>query len=184
MVDFSQPPRLTLVKAGCRPWVLTRMLTDFRKALGCFATGVTVVTTRDAEGAPVGLAVNSFASVSMDPPLVSFCIAHDARSWAAFRRSAHFAVNIIDARQLPLVQRFASRRDDKFDGVAIECWASGAPILQGAYANLECERYAIHEAGDHWIVLGRVKQLKYDHNCEPLVFSRGQFGLFQSFPEP
>lgn len=157
------------------------MLAEFRKALGCFPTGVAVVTMRNAEGAPVGLAVNSFSSVSLDPPLISFCVANGARSRAALEHSEHFAVNIVDGEQLQLVQRFASRSEDKFEGLPIESWNSDAPIIPHALANLECERYAMHEAGDHMIVLGRVLRLSYDNERRPLVFSQGQYGVFQPF---
>ena len=157
------------------------MLTDFRRALSCFPTGVVLVTTRDAAGDPVGLAVNSFSSVSLEPPLISFCVAHATRSRAALEQAEHFAVNIVDGEQLELVNRFASRRDDKFDGLQIESWSSDAPIIPEALANLECERYAIHEAGDHILVLGRVRQLRFDHERRPLVFSQGQYGVFQPF---
>lgn len=148
---------------------------DYRRALGTFATGVTVVTTRGPDGAPLGLTVNSFASVSLDPPLVSWCLATTALSFDAFRHASHFAVNVLALEQVDLVHHFAQRRLDKFDGLATEPGLGGVPLLGGVAARFECRTVASHRGGDHLIFLGEVE--RYERfEAEPLIFLGGRYG--------
>ena len=128
----------------------------FRNVIGNFATGVTVITTVDSEGGPVGLTANSFSSLSLDPPLVLFCLDRTVSSFDAFQANRHFAINILGAGQQDLSQSFARTGPDKWNGVAFDKWATGCPILKGCIANLECDVDSIHDGGDHVIVVGRV----------------------------
>lgn len=150
----------------------------FRQVLGHFATGVTVVTTAD-EGEPAGLSVNSFTSVSLEPPLVAICVASVSRTWPRMRAMGSFCVNILAEDQEHLSRAFARRSTDKFRGVGWRPAESGAPILAGALAWLDCSVEAEHGAGDHVIVVGRVRDMGVAHDGGPLVFYRGGYGRFQ-----
>jgi 3-hydroxy-9,10-secoandrosta-1,3,5(10)-triene-9,17-dione monooxygenase reductase component len=150
----------------------------FRRVLGHFATGVTVVTTAD-EGEPAGLSVNSFTSVSLEPPLVAFCVASVSRTWPRIRAMGSFCVNILGEDQEDLSRAFARRSTDKFRGVGWRPAESGAPILAGVLAWLDCSVEAEHGAGDHVIVVGRVREMGVAHEGGPLVFYRGGYGRFQ-----
>lgn len=147
-----------------------------RQGLGHFATGVTIVTCRDAAGQPVGLTCNSFNALSLDPPLVLWSLRRSSPSLAAFSSATHFAVNILAEAQVELSRRFASQVSDKFDE---GLWADGlgaAPVLGGAVAVLECERSAQHDTGDHVLFIGRVLRLA-DLGGAPLVFHGGHYHL-------
>ena len=149
----------------------------FRQVLGCFPTGVTVVTTVEG-GLPVGMAAGSFFSVSLDPPLVGFCVMTTSNTWPAIERSGSFGVSILADDQTEVCRQLAKKGPDKFDGVA---WSpapvTGSPLVDGAVAHLDCELEQQHLAGDHWIVVGRVRALELHRNeAEPLVFCRGGFG--------
>ena len=150
----------------------------FRKVLGSFPTGVTVVTGMD-EGRPVGLAIGSFTSVSLDPPLVAFLPAKTSSSWPAIERHGHFCVNVMAADQGDICAQFASKMDDKFLGVD---WEPGphtdSPRLAQCVAWMDCTIEQIHDAGDHWIVVGRVQEMDLDREADPLVFFRGRYGTF------
>lgn len=150
----------------------------FRQVLGRFATGVTVVTGL-ARGEPVGLAVNSFTSVSLEPPLVAFCVAERSRTWPRLRSEGNFCVNILAEDQEALSRAFAGRPPDRFLGVGWRPGRSGAPILAGVVAWIECAVEAEHAAGDHVIVVGRVQDLDVGHEGRPLVFYRGGYGRFE-----
>ena len=154
----------------------------FRRVLGHFATGVTVVTTAGAAGptgAPAGLSVNSFTSVSLDPPLVAFCVAEGSTTWPRIRALGSFCVNILSDDQEDLSRVFATRSADKFRGVGWRPAESGAPILAGALAWLDCTVEADYRAGDHVIVVGRVRDTGVARKEGPLVFYRGGYGRFQ-----
>lgn len=148
----------------------------YRRALGTFATGVTVITTRAPDGQPVGLTANSFASVSLEPPLVSWCLAETALSLEIFRRASHFAVNVLAVDQIPLVHHFARRTLDKFDGIATVPGLGGVPLLEGVAARFECRTVASHPGGDHLIFLGQVERYVRFEGIEPLVFQGGRYG--------
>ncbi|NQW11528.1 MAG: flavin reductase family protein [Alphaproteobacteria bacterium] len=147
----------------------------FRAVLGRYATGVTVVTTRDADGTPYGLTVNSFTSVSLDPPLVLFCLDRAAGSFAAFESAQGFAVNILRADQSGISSRFADPAAKRFADEPIETWGSGAPILSEALAALDCTVHARHDGGDHVILIGRVLDLQLRTHDDPLLYWCGAY---------
>lgn len=153
---------------------------EFRDALGRFATGVTVVTTATAEG-PVGITANSFASVSLDPPVVLWSIGRQSNRFAAFAASERFAVHVLGADQIDLSRRFA-RSGSAFAGLNLEEGESGVPLLAGCLSRFECVRLAAHEGGDHLIMVGHVTGASL-RDGEPLVFSRGGYGRFDRFRE-
>ncbi len=149
---------------------------ELRHALGRFATGVTVITTLDAAGRPVGLTANSFAAVSLDPPLVSWSLATRARSLAAFLATGRFAIHILDATQEALSQRFAAPVEDRFAGLDWETGIGGAPLLRDCLARLECSTHQAIAAGDHVLFLGAVQRFHYQEGA-PLVFFASRYGL-------
>jgi len=152
----------------------------FRAVLGHFPTGVAVVTGLDADGAPAGMAVGSFSSVSLDPPLVAFMPDRSSTSWPKFRDSGSFCVNILGADQENVCRTFASRGGDKFAELSWRSAGSGAPILDGVLAWIDCDTDVVHEAGDHYIVIGRVRALEIGTPALPLVFFQGGYGRFSS----
>jgi 3-hydroxy-9,10-secoandrosta-1,3,5(10)-triene-9,17-dione monooxygenase reductase component len=147
---------------------------ELRTALGCFATGVVVVTTLGDHGAPVGLTINSFNSVSLDPPLILWSLANSAPSLDAFRNHGGFAVNILADDQLGLCRQFARPSENKFDGVGYRTGYRDVPLIEGAAAHLECRAYARYPGGDHEIHLGEVVAVSTSEKL-PLLFHRGQF---------
>lgn len=147
----------------------------FRAVLGRYATGVTVVTTRDASGTPYGLTVNSFTSVSLEPPLVLFCLDRAAGSFAAFEKAEGFAVNILRAGQSQISSRFADSEAERFTEEAVETWDSGAPILTEALAALDCSVHARYDGGDHSILVGRVLDLQLRTHDDPLIYWCGSY---------
>jgi flavin reductase (DIM6/NTAB) family NADH-FMN oxidoreductase RutF len=148
---------------------------DFRDAVGWFATGVTVITARGADGALYGVTANSFASVSLDPPLVLWSLDKRSPSSAGFATAGNFAVNVLGQDQQGLSARFATTGPDKWRDIAHETWQTGAPILPGSLASLDCEVEAKHEGGDHVIFVGRVLRLESRRHGQPLLFSRGSY---------
>ncbi len=147
---------------------------DLRRAFGNFATGVTIVTTLDENGQPCGFTANSFTSVSIDPPLLLISIASSAWGCEIFRKSAGFAVNILAQSQRDLSNRFARAGEDKFAGVSWRGAATGAPILDEVVAWFDCEHHQQVEAGDHVLLIGRVRRYAYDTRA-PLGFCRGAY---------
>jgi flavin reductase (DIM6/NTAB) family NADH-FMN oxidoreductase RutF len=147
---------------------------SLRKAFGRFATGVAFVTTV-IDGEPVGLIVNSFASVSLEPPLVSFCPSRSSLTWVRMRRAGRFAVNVLGRRHEAFARRATPAGADRFAAVHWEPGRGGVPRLTDALAVLECDIVAEHPAGDHWIVVGRVEQLRVSTGADPLVFFDGAF---------
>jgi flavin reductase (DIM6/NTAB) family NADH-FMN oxidoreductase RutF len=147
----------------------------FRAALGMFATGVTVVTARAADGSLVGLTANSFNSVSLDPPLVLWSLARRAGSLPIFSRGSHYAINILAADQKDLAQRFATRDIDRFAGVAWREGAGGAPVLEGVAAVFECANRSQYEEGDHVIFVGEVERCAARSGAQPLIFHGGRY---------
>lgn len=149
---------------------------DYRNALGCFVTGITVITTVTAESERIGLTANSFNSVSLDPPLVLFSLARGALSLPAFERAEHFAVNVLREGQVELSNNFARSSPDKWNGVETHTGSTGCPLLPGCAAVFECRKYAAYDGGDHVIFVGEVIEIEADHDAEPLVYHRGQYG--------
>jgi 3-hydroxy-9,10-secoandrosta-1,3,5(10)-triene-9,17-dione monooxygenase reductase component len=145
-----------------------------RQALRRFATGVTIVTARRDDGAPIGLTVNSFSSVSLDPPLVLWNLSRASPNLAAFQRAEHFAINLLSHHQRELARRFAAPHADRFASLTWREGLGGAPVIDGSAAVFECSRFAEYPGGDHVIFLGRVDRLTTaDHT--PLVFFDGGF---------
>jgi flavin reductase (DIM6/NTAB) family NADH-FMN oxidoreductase RutF len=150
---------------------------DFRNALGTYATGVTIITAADAEGRPYGLTCNSFASVSLNPPLVLWSLLLYSASLNVFQNASHFAVNVLGESQQALASKFAKSSDDKFDGVQWNPGLGSAPLLAGCVANFQCRSVNRYYGGDHVIFLGAVEAYSYNRN-EPLLFLSGSFGRF------
>jgi flavin reductase (DIM6/NTAB) family NADH-FMN oxidoreductase RutF len=144
---------------------------ELRNALGRFATGVTVVTTMTRDG-PLGITVNSFSSVSLDPPLVLWSPARKSTRFPAFEASSHFAIHVLAADQQPLAEHFA--RDGDFGDIPHAPGIGDAPLLDGAVARLECLHAAAHDGGDHLIVVGEVLRIT-ETEAPPLLFHRGRF---------
>ncbi len=147
----------------------------FRGALGRFATGVTVVTGLMPDGTPAGVTVSAFTSVSLRPPLVLISLADTTACLDAFVNGDRFAVNVLGEDQHTLSLTFASRRKDKFKGVDYGTWDSGCPILPGCLANLECTRMAVHQGGDHVVVIGEVDRMEHSEDGNPLLYYRGSY---------
>lgn len=167
-LERRQPREAMEFKAGSDPRTL-------RDAMGCFATGITIVTALDGKGMPVGLTANSFTSVSLDPPLLLVCIANTAGTAPALRGAAHFGVNVLQIGQQPTSNRFATKGEDRF---ANQPWApgqTGVPLLGGSLVSFECQRESLHEAGDHFILVGRVVRAQFEPHRDPLLYFRGKY---------
>jgi flavin reductase (DIM6/NTAB) family NADH-FMN oxidoreductase RutF len=151
---------------------------SFRHALGCFPTGVAVITTSDAQGEPVGLTCNSFSSVSLEPPLVLWSLRNNSKSIDIFRQTGQFAINVLSHRQDGLSGRFASSSKtmaEKFDGVAFSRGWGETPVLDDCIANFQCSVFARHDAGDHVIFIGRVEAFEQSSDENALVFYKGAY---------
>ena len=146
-----------------------------RDAMGCFATGVTIITAHGSDGQPVGLTANSFTSVSLDPPLLLVCIANNAGSAATLRDVDAFAVNVLQIGQQPVSNLFAGKTEDRFAGTRWEVGEYGAPILPSSLGIFECKRHALYEAGDHFILVGRVEKASFEPRRDPLLYFRGKY---------
>ncbi len=140
-----------------------------------FATGVTIVTARGADGQLVGLTANSFNSVSLQPPLVLWSLARTAASLAAFATGSHYAINVLAADQKTLAERFAARGVDRWAGVEHAPGVSGAPVLAGAAATFECFNRSRYEEGDHVIFVGEVERCGHRAGVPPLLYHGGRF---------
>lgn len=147
---------------------------QLRNVLGTFVTGVTIVTTRDAQGAAHGVTANSFSSVSLDPPLVLWSQALTSKSYPAFRDNDHFAVNILADDQIAISNHFAKSHADKFSGIEHSDGLGGSPVLSGSAAHLECVKVATYPGGDHVVYLGRVERVGQSSR-RPLAFGSGRY---------
>ena len=150
----------------------------FRRVLGHYPTGVCGVTAVEPDGTAVGMVVGSFTSVSLDPPLVAFFPAKSSGSWPRIEKVGRFCVNILASDQLALCRQIAAPGPDKFAGIAHRASANGSPILDDVVAWIDCTLDAVHEAGDHHIVLGRVVALEVERPERPLLFFQGSYGEF------
>ncbi|WP_369060319.1 flavin reductase family protein [Caulobacter sp. 73W] len=146
-----------------------------RDAFGCFTTGVTVVTALCPEGRKLGFTVNSFASVSLDPPLALICVDLNSFSLQGLEASGAFVVNVLHADQQALARQFVQRDDDRFAGVGLETWGTGAPIIDDCMANFECRISQAFDAGDHRVIVGEILRVRFDPAHEPLVYLQGRF---------
>ncbi|MEV8453758.1 flavin reductase family protein [Streptomyces sp. NPDC052095] len=171
-------PHLRAVAEGERPPVEPG---EFRRVLGSFASGVTIVTAHDPDdpAGPAGFACQSFASLSLDPPLVTFMVARTSTTWPRIARAGAFCVNVLGADQGALCRGFAVSGADKFAGVAYgPAPVTGSPLLDSVAAWIDCHVQAVHTGGDHLIVVGRVAALGATDGAVPLLFHRGAFGRF------
>ncbi|MBS4754035.1 flavin reductase family protein [Nocardioides sp. zg-ZUI104] len=151
----------------------------FRDVLGCFASGITVITSTSG-GEPVGMTCQSFSSVSLDPPLVTFIPARSSRAWSQIQRSGRFCVNVLAADQEHVSAQMASKGVDKFAGIDwTPAEVTGAPVITGTLAHLDCTIHAVYEGGDHYIVVGKVEHLAAHPDdapvTEPLLYYRGRY---------
>ena len=146
-----------------------------RDALGCFATGVTVVTCLDDGGQPAGITVNSFTSVSLDPPLLLVCVHKLAAAADPLTTASHFAVNVLQNEQQPASITFSTRVEDRFGSTPWSCGEVGSPILKDSLCVFECERYGVHDGGDHHILVGQVMKASFDAGLDPLLYFRGRY---------
>ena len=152
---------------------------EFRRVLGHFPTGVTVVTAACADG-PAGMAIGSFASVSLEPPLVMFCPSRDSSSWGRMSDVGSFCVNVLGDDQADVCGVFAGKAEDKFAGIDWTTEATGAPVLPGTIAWIDCTVHAVHDGGDHDIVVGRVESLGAGGDHGPLLFFKGGYGRYET----
>ena len=150
----------------------------FREVLGHFATGITIVTATD-EGEPVGFSCQSFAALSLDPPMVILAPAKSSTSWPRIARAGSFCVNILGEHQEAVCRAFAVSGGDKFDGVDWTPGVTGSPLIDGSLATVECTLGAIYEGGDHELVTGHVVDMEIGKGA-PLIFYRSGFGRFEA----
>ena len=148
----------------------------FRRALGNFATGVTVITAADASGNKVGVTANSFNSVSLDPPLILWSIDKRSSSHAVFDAAEHFAVNVLAADQIDLSNTFARPSDDRFAGIDYQAGEGGAPLLPDCAARFRCQKFQQLDGGDHWILVGKVLAFD-DLGRSPLLYHQGAYSM-------
>jgi 3-hydroxy-9,10-secoandrosta-1,3,5(10)-triene-9,17-dione monooxygenase reductase component len=147
----------------------------FRDVLGRYCSGVAVVTSL-ADGQPVGMTCQSFSSVSLDPPLVMFIPARTSRAWPLMQRAGHFCVNFLAADQAEVSNVMASKGADKFSGLSWTTSKTGAPLLEGIIGYVDCTVHTVHEAGDHFIVVGRVQDMDFTEGpAEPLLYYEGSY---------
>lgn len=160
--------------AGIDPAAGADAQREFRRTLGQFATGVTAMTTRAPTGAPVGMTVSSFNSLSLDPPLILWSIARTTPSFVFFQVGDTFAVNVLSADQEAVARRLATSSPDKFDGISARNGLGGVPLIDGCIAYLECTVWARYPGGDHDIIVGRVQRI-FNIGKAPLLFHGGEF---------
>ena len=147
---------------------------ELRNVLGCFGTGVTVVTTLDKNGQKVGLTANSFSSVSLDPPIVLWSLSKQSKSVNAFMQSSRFVINVLSMEQLPLSKQFSQPLDDRFIGVSSSEGLGSLPVLNDCAANIECRAVSSQEVGDHILFLGQIERYNYLEK-ETLLFCNGAY---------
>jgi flavin reductase (DIM6/NTAB) family NADH-FMN oxidoreductase RutF len=149
----------------------------YRQVLGHFPTGVTVISSIH-DGAPVGMAIGSFSSLSLDPPQVLFCVGRQSSTWPKLEASGSFCVNILAEDQEDVCRVFASKATDKFSEIGWKRSGNGSPIIDGVLAYVDCSIANVIESGDHWIVVGEVQDLEVRHEGGPLLFFRGGYGRY------
>jgi len=147
---------------------------EFRRACGRFATGVTIASVVDSQGAPHGLTVSSFTSVSLHPPLILICLGHEVSAIHHFRAATHFGINVLAEDQRALSERFARRGEDRFDGLAWQPGVTGVPLLPGVLAAIECAVHRIVPMGDHDILVGEMVHMQINDG-EPLLYFSGSY---------
>lgn len=167
-IERRQPREAVEFRAGSDPRTL-------RDAMGCFATGITIVTALDGNGMPAGLTANSFTSVSLDPPLLLVCVANTSGTAPVLRDASHFGVNVLQIGQQPASNRFATKGEDRFANLPWAPGETGVPLLGGSLVSFECQRESLHEAGDHFILVGRVVRAQFEPHRDPLLYFRGKY---------
>ncbi|WP_433212612.1 flavin reductase family protein [Microtetraspora malaysiensis] len=155
---------------------------ELRRAMGAFASGVTVVTGID-EGEPVGFACQAFSSVSLEPPLVLFCADHNGRAWPRIRKSGRFCVNVLGEDQVDVCRRFGSSKGQKFEDLDWDLSRWGSPALRDVLLRVHAEVEDVHVAGDHDVVIGRVLQVETVAEQRPMIFFKGRFGIDEDEPQ-
>jgi len=163
-----------IVGPGAKPVSFEPEPQRFRRVLGHFGTGITVITAMD-DGEPVGFSCQAFAALSLDPPLVLFCPALTSVTWPRIARAKRFAVNVLTEDQHDLAGRFGRTGSDKFDGVSWAASGAGSPVIDGVLTWAGCEVEAVYAGGDHSIVVGRVRELGDVGGQRPLLFYRGRY---------
>jgi len=157
---------------------------EFRNALGTFATGVTIVTTTASDGEPIGLTANSFSSVSLDPPLLLFCLDRESFSFGHFEQTKHFAVNVLGDSQEDVSSHFARPSEDKWRHVSYDMCSVGCPSFAEALAIFECKTHAVHDGGDHIIIVGEVVGFNHRTDGDPLLYYRGRYARIAGEDDP
>jgi len=152
----------------------------FKGAMGSFPAGVVIATARGADGEPVGFTASSFSSVSLEPPLVLVCLAKTAGCYRVFHAAQHFAINILSAGDEALATRFATRGAAKFAGDEFVHGVHRLPLVRDAVAQLSCRQHAVHEGGDHVILVGHVEAIGLDATRDPMVYFRREFWRFDA----
>lgn len=153
----------------------------FRAALSRFATGVTIVTARDQLGTRVGMTASSFNSVSMDPALILWSVTKSARSASVFKESEYFAVHVLTLDQAELSNNFATVGGDKFASLSHNCDLNGVPIIPDVASRFDCKLWAVHDGGDHWIIIGMVLGMEMN-SAQTLLFADGKYATLASLP--
>ena len=155
---------------------------EFRKACGLWASGVSIVTTRDVDGKPYGLTMNAVTSLSLDPPLFLVCVDNKSDTLGAIKRSGLFCVNVLQQDQQALSNAFAKKNPDKFADVSFEWGKTGAPLLGGRLMAIECTVTAVHEGGDHHVFIGEVQEITTPDGSEgvPLIYFRGRYAALSA----
>lgn len=148
---------------------------QFRDALGCYPTGVAIITAPDGKGGHVGITANSFASLSLDPPLVLWSLDKKAYSRDAFHTAGHFGINVLSASQVELSRHFSQRHMDKFASIDVELGKGGVALIDDCVARFECRTHTTYDGGDHIIFVGEVLGFEYDTTIPPLAFSGGAY---------
>ncbi|MBL4672960.1 MAG: flavin reductase [Arenicella sp.] len=152
-------------------------LRDFRRALGQFPTGVTIITTKDENGGPIGVTASSFNSVSISPALVLWSVDKGAFSASIMENAEYFSVNVLSKSQIDMSNRFAGRGEDKFAGVDYSECPNGSPLFKGCAAQFECKTWNVYQGGDHLIIVGEVLDYRHDESKSPLVFACGSYAV-------
>lgn len=157
---------------------------DYRTTLGTYPTGVVIISGATDDG-PAGLAIGSFTSVSLDPPLIGFLPGKGSTTWPKIEATGSFCANILAADQLAVCRAFSAKDGDKYGSAPYRAEATGSPVIEGALSWIDCTIDAVAEAGDHWWVMGKVVAMKVERDdVGPLEFFRGQYGEFTRFPAP
>lgn len=150
----------------------------FRQVLGAYPTGVCAITATTLDGAPAGMVIGSFTSVSLDPPLVGFLPDKNSSTWPLIEAAAHFCVNVLASDQQDVCRQLSAKGPDKFAGLDVALSDHGHPVIANAIAQIDCDIHSVIDAGDHWFVLGKVLSLKVGRDGDPMLFHRGKYGGF------